>query len=149
MKSEPSEDPLIAVVSRALTRWLPPVDPASVSEEKFQVLKSRNGRLDAVCHLLFVVGLVGGLLLPRVVWGSPLRFKAADIGVLFGMGVLFPTVFMLFIGVIKGKGRLLEFLTYYSVKYRIDARRLLLYIYVPLTLIGAMCAGFSYFVDQG
>lgn len=148
MKSEPSEDPLIAVVSRALTRWFPPVDPASVSEGEFQQLKSRNRGLDAVCHILFVAGLIGGLLLPLVIRGSPLRFKAADIGVLFGMGVLLPTVFMLLIGVRKGKGRLLEFLTYYSVKYRIDARRLLLYIYIPLILVGVVCAGLSYFAGH-
>ena len=145
MKPESREDPLIAVIARAIARWLPPVDPASVSEEDFQNLKARNRGLDTIAQILCVAGIIGGGFLPLAVRGRPLQFKTPDLGVLFGLGVALPTFFILLIGVIRGKPRLLEFLTFYSIKYGIDARQLFLFIYIPVILLGMVCVWLSYF----
>lgn len=145
MKPESSEDPLIAVISRALGRWLPPVDTKSMPEWNFKQLKRRNRALDAMTQILCVAGLAAGVFLPLAVRGHPLRFKTVDIGVLLGLGVALPTILILLVAAFQGKPRFLDFLTFYTIKYGVDARKLFLFIYIPMILQGIVCAGVSYF----
>lgn len=145
MKPEVPETTLIAAISGALRRLLPPVDPASASGQGFVYLKRRNRGLDVISQVLAVAGVALGVLLPLAVRGKPLKMSLSDIGVLFGLAVALPTVFLVALAMLKGKPRLLEFLTYHSIRYHVDARNLLLFICGPGILVGMACAWVSYF----
>ncbi len=142
MKPDSSETTLISVIARALDRLLPRIEP---STENLLFLKRRNRWLDLISQLLSGLGLLSGMFLPLAIRGQPLRISMADLGVAISLGFAFPSFFLLILAVIKGKSRLLEFLTYHSLKYGINARNLLLYICVPAILLGLPCAWVSYF----
>ena len=83
--------------------------------------------------------------MPLAVRGRPVEFTGWDIGVQFGLGVALPVVFILVAAASQGRQRLREFLVFYSLKYGMDARKLLLFGYTPIILLGLVSAYFSYF----
>ena len=144
IKPDSSGEPMVNLLMRGLGRVLPTDYANKISPELYQNLKRRNAGLDRIAQGLCIAGLVGGLLVPLWVRGRPLQIKAWDIGVQFGMAVALPVAFVLLMTVFRGKMRFREYLLFYSAKYGMDARKLFLFVYGPMVLLGFVCAYFSY-----
>lgn len=145
MKPESSGDPLIDLITRGVGRLMPVDYGSAVSDEQYRYLKERNRWFDGVSQALCVLGIVGGALLPIVVRGRPVEFTGWDIGVPFGLGVALPVAYILIAVGCQGRQRLREFFVFYSLKYGIDARKLFLFGYTPIILLGLISAYFAYF----
>lgn len=145
MKPESSGDPLIDLVTRGVGRLMPVDYASAVSDEQYQQLKKRNRWIDGVSQALCVLGIVGGALLPITLRGRHVEFTGWDIGVQFGLGVALPVAYILIVAACQGRHWLREFFVFYSLKYGVDARKLFLFGYTPIILLGLVSAYFSYF----
>jgi hypothetical protein len=145
MKPESSGDLLTDLMMRGIGRLMPVDYARVVAEEQYQILKRRNRWLDGISQALCLLGFIGGVLLPMAARGHPVEFVGWDLGVQFGLAIALPVFFILAVAGFRGKRRLREFLVFYSLKYGVDARKLFLFVYTPIILLGLFCAYFSYF----
>jgi len=145
MKPESSGDALVDLVMRGVGRLMPVDYADAVSDEQYQLLKQRNRWLDRISQALCLLGIVGGVFLPLLLRGRPVEFTGWDVGIQFGLGVVLPVVYVVVVAGLQGRQRLREFLVFYSLKYGIDARKLFLFGYTPIMILGLVSAYFSYF----
>ncbi len=144
MRFESSGEFVTDEVLRVLGRVFPVRYAATVSAEEYLLLRKRNRGVELLSESLSLAVLAVGIFLPRFVKGSFREFNLWDAGVVFGLAVAFPLLFLFAVGLARKPERRREFTVFYSLKYGVDASKVLRWIYLPLVLAGCFSAYMSY-----
>jgi len=122
-----------------LVRYLSPVDEASkmrLTEERWADVNAEFSKHQNVAEAFCLLGMFAGILVPAVLFKP---FQVWDIGIMFGAMITAPLAYVLAICATKGFSKAYpRWSDFSTMKYAIPWTTQLWYLYVPVSVIGAV-----------